>query len=175
MKVIVIEIFQKALWTQYQATSKSFPQLKVLINLFLMCVCLNTFTNFPLLPLSCFESFHLLMRNKWANMCDVCVLVTQSCLTLCNPMNCSPPAFFVHGILQARIPEPGFSVYGILQARILEWIAIPFSEDLPNPGIQPWSPVSQADSLPLEQQGSSVHVILLINLLLELSLTLLFL
>ena len=36
----------------------------------------------------------------------------QSCLTLCNPMDCSPP---------------GFSVHGILQARILEWVAIPFS------------------------------------------------
>ena len=33
-------------------------------------------------------------------------LVTQSCLTLCNPMDCSPP---------------GSSVYVILQARILEW------------------------------------------------------
>ena len=32
----------------------------------------------------------------------------QSCLTLCNPMDCSPP---------------GFSVHGILQARILEWVA----------------------------------------------------
>ena len=42
----------------------------------------------------------------------VCVLVTQSCPTLCDPMNCS---------------LPGFSVYGNLQARILEWIAIPFS------------------------------------------------
>ena len=39
------------------------------------------------------------------------VLVTQSCLTLCNPMDCSPPSFTVHGILQARI---------------LEWVAISF-------------------------------------------------
>ena len=31
----------------------------------------------------------------------VCVLVTQSCLTLCNPMDCSPSGSFVHGILQA--------------------------------------------------------------------------
>ena len=36
----------------------------------------------------------------------------QSCLTLCNPMDCS---------------LPGFSVHGILQARTLEWIAIFFS------------------------------------------------
>ena len=40
------------------------------------------------------------------------VKVTQSCLTLCDPMHCSPP---------------GSSVHGILQARMLEWVAIPFS------------------------------------------------
>ena len=42
----------------------------------------------------------------------VCVLVTQSCPTLCKPMDCN---------------LPGSSVHGILQARILEWVAIPFS------------------------------------------------
>ena len=43
------------------------------------------------------------------------VLVAQSCLTLCDPTDLSPP---------------GFSVHGIIQARILEWIAIPFSRNL---------------------------------------------
>ena len=38
----------------------------------------------------------------------------------------------------------GSSVQGILQARILEWIAIPFSRDPPDPGIEPTSPVSPA-------------------------------
>ena len=38
--------------------------------------------------------------------------VAQSCPTLCNPMDCSPP---------------GSSAHGILQARILEWLAISFS------------------------------------------------
>ena len=33
------------------------------------------------------------------------VLVTQLCLTLCDPMDCSPPGSSVHGILQARILE----------------------------------------------------------------------
>ena len=33
------------------------------------------------------------------------VLVAQSCLTLCDPMGCSPPGSSVHGILQARILE----------------------------------------------------------------------
>ena len=45
-------------------------------------------------------------------------LVTQSCLTLCGPMDCSPP---------------GSSVHGILQARILEWVAIPFSREPSRP------------------------------------------
>ena len=53
----------------------------------------------------------------------------QSCLTLCNPMDCSPP---------------GSSVQGILQARILKWVAISFSGDLPNPGIKPMSFVAPA-------------------------------
>ena len=35
----------------------------------------------------------------------LCVLLAQSCLTLCNPMDCSLPGSFVHGILQARILE----------------------------------------------------------------------
>ena len=31
-----------------------------------------------------------------------CVLVSESCPTLCDPMDCSPPGSSVHGILQAR-------------------------------------------------------------------------
>ena len=38
------------------------------------------------------------------------------------------------------------SIHEILQARILEWVAIPFFWDLPNPGIEPGSPALQADS-----------------------------
>ena len=34
----------------------------------------------------------------------------------------------------------GSSVHGIFQARILEWVAISFSSDLPDPGIKPVSP-----------------------------------
>ena len=33
---------------------------------------------------------------------------------------------------------------------MLEWVAIPFSRDLPDPGIEPGSPALQADSLPSE-------------------------
>ena len=66
------------------------------------------------------------------------VLVTQSCPTLCDPMDCSPP---------------GSSVRGILQARTLEWAAFPSPEDLPDPGIEPGSPALQAYSFPFELQG----------------------
>ena len=48
---------------------------------------------------------------------------------------------------------PGSSVHGILQARILEWVAIPFSRGLLHPGIEPESPVLQADSWPSEPPG----------------------
>ena len=50
--------------------------------------------------------------------------------SLCDPVDCSPP---------------GSSVHGILQARILEWVAIPFSRDLPNPGIEPRSLALKVD------------------------------
>ena len=63
------------------------------------------------------------------------VLVIQSFLSLCDPMVCSPP---------------GSSAHGILQARILEWVAIPFSGNLPDLWIKPGSCALQADSLPSE-------------------------
>ena len=51
------------------------------------------------------------------------VNVTQSCPTPCNPMDCSPP---------------GFSDHGILQARVLEWVAIPFSRGYSWPRDRTW-------------------------------------
>ena len=55
----------------------------------------------------------------------------QSCLTLCNPMDCSPPGFSVHGI-----------------SRQEHWITLPF----PPPGglNSPVFPALQMDSLPME-------------------------
>ena len=63
------------------------------------------------------------------------MLVALLCPTLCDPMGCS---------------LPGPSVCEIFQARILEWVAIPSSGDLPNPGIEAGA---QADSLPPEPPG----------------------
>jgi len=44
---------------------------------------------------------------------------------------------------------------GILQARILEWVAMPSSRDLPNPGSEPRYPILQADSLLFETPGEA--------------------
>ena len=48
---------------------------------------------------------------------------------------------------------PGFSVHGILQARVLEWLPFPLPGDLPDPGIEPWSPTLQAEALTSEPPG----------------------
>ena len=52
------------------------------------------------------------LQNALSHPCAVLCLVTQSCLTLCHPVDCSLPASSVHGNLQARI---------------LEWVAVPSS------------------------------------------------
>ena len=64
------------------------------------------------------STFHLQLTVK--------VLVSQSCLTLRDPMDCSPPGSSVHGICGLPFPS---------------------SRDLPDPGIEPGSPALQADSL----------------------------
>ena len=50
----------------------------------------------------------------------------------------------------------GSSVHGILQARILEWVAISFSRDLPNTGIEARPPALQMDSLPSEPRSPRI-------------------
>ena len=57
----------------------------------------------------------------------LCAKSLQWCLTLCDPMDCGPL---------------GSSVHGIFQMRILEWVAISFPGDLPNPGIKTASLIS---------------------------------
>ena len=55
------------------------------------------------------------VTNSWTRLKQLsmrCCSVVQSCPTLCDPLECSPP---------------GSSVHGILQARTLEWVAMPSS------------------------------------------------
>ena len=55
---------------------------------------------------------------KWCTRCAQHMLsvnsVARSCLTLCDPLDCSPPDSSVHGIIPARV---------------LEWVAIPSSRE----------------------------------------------
>ena len=52
------------------------------------------------------KTFYLILKVK--------VLIAQSCPTLCDPIDCSPP---------------GSSAHRIGQARILEWVAVPSSRE----------------------------------------------
>ena len=68
----------------------------------------------------------------------VCMTVTQLCLTLCDPTDCSPSGSSVHEFSRQEY-----------------WSGLPFPAPgyLPNPGIEPGSPALQPDSLPSEPQG----------------------
>ena len=68
-------------------------------------------------------------HSKKVSLSYINNIVVQSCLTLRDPMDCSPP---------------GSSVLGILQARILEWVAMPSSRGSSDPGIEPVSLMSPA-------------------------------
>ena len=80
------------------------------------------------------------MRQK---PCILQALVIQSCWTLCNPMDCSH---------QAPLPIRFF--------RQEYWSKLPFASpgDLPDPEIKPRSLALQADSLPSEPPGKSIHI-----------------
>ena len=94
----------------------------------------------------CVQSFSFDLALVHACMC---AKLLQSCLTLFDAMDCSPPGSSVHGILQARIltgsPLPG---------------------DLPHPGIEPVSLVSralQANSLPTELPGKPLALVYVVK------------
>ena len=77
---------------------------------------------------------------------------TQSCLTLCNPLNCSPTDSSVHGILQARI---------------LEWVAMLSSRRSSPPRIKPKSLMSRllaSGPLPLVPPGKPLFSICSVQL-----------
>ena len=71
----------------------------------------------------------------YINFAVLC-LVSQSCPTLCHPMDSNPPGSSVHGTLQASKLKP-----------------FPSPGDLPDPGIEPRAPALLADSLRSEPPG----------------------
>ena len=84
-----------------------------------MCVCVCVCVCGVLLH-SKFECVHMNVSFPGKIQC-VHAKLLQLCLTLFNPMDCSPP---------------GPSVHGILQTRMLEQVAMLSPGDLPNPGIE---------------------------------------
>ena len=121
-------------------------------------------------PLTSYSDFLCFFRA-----CAVLFLVTQSCPTLCNPMDCSPPGSSVsgdspgkntgvgcharfRGIFTTQGSNPGLPhCRGIFyqlshqgSPRTLQWAAYPSPDNLPDPGIEPGSPALQVDSLPAE-------------------------
>ena len=79
-------------------------------------------------------------------VCTHTRLVTQSCPTLCYPMNCSPPSFSVHGVLQGKIPE------WVLQGIFL------------SQGLNPGLPHCRRILCHLSHQGSPPSCIIISNL-----------
>ena len=75
--------------------------------------------------------YHLSHQRRISKVIYLIGVIAQSCLTLCDPVDCSPP---------------GSSAPGIFQAGILEQVAISYSEDLSDPGIEPVSPASPSSA-----------------------------
>ena len=86
----------------------------------------------------CYMGYNKFIHVNQLEQCLSHVLVTQLCLILCDPLDCSPP---------------GSSVHEILQARILEWVS---PRDLTDPGIKPRFSSLWADYL-LSHQGSPAY------------------
>ena len=84
--------------------------------------------------------------------CAVLCLVTQSCPTLFDPMDCSP------------CPQDPLSM-GFSRQAYLSGLLYPPPGNLPNPGIEPRSPTLQADSLPSEPPGKLIKYICLIKII----------
>ena len=99
----------------------------------------------PLLISNAGKTGQLQGKSEIRILFHIISVVAQSCPTLFDPVDCSPP---------------GSSVHGILQGRILESVAISFSRGSSDPGIEPGSPASQADALPSEPPGKPIfHII----------------
>ena len=129
-------------WSAYRiakGTAGWTASLSLLNSLLIFCLFTESihraFSLFLVYASLCFWYMPRIMYN-------VCVLVTQSCLTLFHLLDCA--------VLQAPL-SMGFS-------RQEHWSGLPFPSpgDLPYPGIEPRSPALQADSLPTDPQGKSL-------------------
>ena len=87
------------------------------------------------------EKLHHIQNFLSSYRLTLCCLVSKSCLTLCDPVDCGPSGSSAHGISQVRtFPSPG---------------------DLPNPGIKPMSPALAGGFFTTEPPGEPLVLQLL--------------
>ena len=87
------------------------------------------------------------LKKKLHHLSGMC-LVSQSCLTLCDPLDCSLPSPSVRGFFRQEY-----------------WCGLPYPSlgDLPNSGMELVSPALQVDSLPAEPSGKPRSVALVVQ------------
>ena len=102
------------------------PKSKCLLISWLKSLSTNIYNSFFLISRTSQQLKNPSMHKFWYLHTMACVYAKslQSCPTLCDSRDYSPP---------------GSSVHGILQAIILQWVAMPSPGDLPDPGIEPTS------------------------------------
>ena len=119
-----------------------------------VCEVANSFLSIPRSYSTCKYLSHVLVAptsffkvslispNSTSSLCTYfAVLVTQSCPTLCNPMDCSPPGSSAH----------------VSRQEYWSGLLFPSPWTLPDPGTEPGSPALQADSLPSEPLGKPLY------------------
>ena len=126
-------------WNMLKIKSKSFKRgIQKMVQLKVLNIITDILSITYTLPKTTMHAYKITIadKKKWASYQNIRLrnkmLVTQSCPTLCDPMDYSPP---------------GFSVHGIFWARILEWVAISFSRESSRPRDQTHVSALQADSL----------------------------
>ena len=121
-------------WLLFKDNFKLFPEILSMIiswmTDWLLGQCFQKWLIWSELWLSWIFFWHKSFTTRRIRILELCSLLlhsiywksAQSCLTLCNPIDCNLPV--------------GFSIHGIFQVRILEWVAIPFSRGSSQPGDQ---------------------------------------
>ena len=102
-----------------------------------------------------FQGLIFQWQRKHQSLYPECVVVAVKSLScvrlLCDPMDCSPPGSFVHGISQARIQFPK--------------LPFPSLGHIPRPGIKPMSPALAEGFFTSQPPGKpTMHLTLVLNL-----------
>jgi len=107
-------------------------------------------THYSVSRFVCFWDLSVFDPNSQCRVCvkvfGCCWLVTKSCQTLCEPMNCS---------------LPGSSVHGFSMQEYWNGFPCPPPGDLPNPGIKPTSPALTGKSFTSESPGKHIRSLVL--------------